>query len=97
MDVPFDGPYFDVSRWDGKHTDGPDSDFYREPEELRRKDGAGPVSRSSDDIIHFGKHKGKRWSEIPTGYLVWMVDNFSGKGSRKIIEKARIEIAIRRS
>jgi hypothetical protein len=30
---------------------------------------------SSDTVAWFGKHKGKDLTEIPTGYLVWMVEN----------------------
>lgn len=30
---------------------------------------------NSETTAWFGKHKGKDLSEIPTGYLVWMVEN----------------------
>lgn len=30
---------------------------------------------SKDTVAWFGKHKGKDLTEIPTGYLVWMVEN----------------------
>ena len=28
-----------------------------------------------EDEIPFGKHKGKKWSEVPDGYLAWVCDN----------------------
>lgn len=31
--------------------------------------------RGSDDTINFGKHRGKKWSEIESGYLKWCVEN----------------------
>lgn len=27
-------------------------------------------------VVKFGKHKGKRWHELPDGYLKWVLDNF---------------------
>ena len=33
----------------------------------------------SDSKAWFGKHKGVELTEIPTGYLRWMVDNFDPK------------------
>ena len=30
----------------------------------------------SETVAWFGKHKGKELSEIPGGYLKWMVENF---------------------
>lgn len=28
----------------------------------------------SDEVFYFGKHKGKKLSEVPGGYLRWMVN-----------------------
>lgn len=30
---------------------------------------------NSETVAWFGKHKGKDLTEIPSGYLVWMVEN----------------------
>lgn len=31
-------------------------------------------ARHQYDTINFGKHKGKRWEEIPDSYLNWMIE-----------------------
>lgn len=33
--------------------------------------------RTDGDVIHFGKHKGKAFPDVPSTYLQWIVDNFS--------------------
>ncbi len=34
---------------------------------------AVPIKPAGLRLIGFGKHKGKRYADIPRGYLVWMV------------------------
>lgn len=34
---------------------------------------------NSETVVWFGKHKGKDLTEIPGGYLRWMVENFDPK------------------
>lgn len=36
-------------------------------------------SSNTETVAWFGKHKGKDLSEIPAGYLRWMVENFDPK------------------
>jgi uncharacterized protein (DUF3820 family) len=43
-----------------------------------------------DPIFPFGRHKGKRVSEIPTAYLMWVLDNTSVTGTLA----TQIELAI---
>lgn len=34
-----------------------------------------PPSGDSTPLVGFGKHREKHWSEVPSGYLQWLVDN----------------------
>jgi hypothetical protein len=47
----------------------------------------------SIEYIDFGKYKGKKFSELPTGYLEWLINNHS---SNEIKNKSRDELLIRR-
>ena len=48
----------------------------------------------SIEYIDFGKYKGKKFSELPTGYLEWLINNHS---SNEIKNKARDELLKRKS
>lgn len=37
----------------------------------------------SKNHITFGKYKGKKWNEIPSDYLLWIINNHSNKKYRK--------------
>ena len=55
-----------------------------EPQELPQKDGYPenmPTERNWDGskVMKFGKHKGSPFSEVPTDYLVWMVERHDPK------------------
>ena len=90
-DCPFDWDgVTTVERWNGTHTDGPESDFERKGNILVRFRGTAP--ESADDVIHFGKHKGTHWSQIPSGYVRWLAENV--KGSAK--KRAKLELENRR-
>lgn len=54
--------------------------------------GKDEIGKDSNDFVDFGRHKGKRWTRIPVGYLFWMV---SSKHSHA--ETARREIERRGS
>lgn len=46
------------------------------------------------EVMQFGKHKGKKLSEVPTDYLLWAVDNFT---QRALVAKFQIELKRRES
>ncbi len=48
----------------------------------------------SIEYIDFGKYKGKKFSELPIGYLEWLINNHS---SNEIKNKARDELLRRKS
>ena len=48
----------------------------------------------SIEYIDFGKYKGKKFSELPIGYLEWLINNHS---SNEIKNKARDELLKRKS
>jgi len=58
--------------------------------ELMRRGGApADVDAGIDDIVGFGKYKGRRWSELPLEYLKWLRDKFdAGHKDFGLIEKA---------
>jgi hypothetical protein len=39
--------------------------------------------------VKFGKHKGKKWTRVPVGYLTWMVNSLDGE--KYDIAKAELE------
>ena len=45
------------------------------------------VFNNSDNKIHFGQHRGKKWSEVPESYLHWIVANYSKRNIRKLAQK----------
>lgn len=54
---------------------------------------ANAVSQQNDDsTINFGKHKGKKWSEIPEDYLKWLKENAKDDQTE---QKAREELTSR--
>ena len=48
----------------------------------------------SIEYIDFGKYKGKKFSELPTGYLEWLINNHS---SNEIKNKSKDELLKRKS
>lgn len=48
---------------------------------------------SQSDTIQFGKHSGKKWSEVPIDYLSWL--STSEKGNPAIKQKAADELKLR--
>jgi hypothetical protein len=46
-----------------------------------------------DEMLYFGKHKGKKYSEIPVDYLRWVLDNcernLSGRQKKNLVEYLR--------
>ena len=92
-------PSHEVDRWDGTHTDGPLSTFIRQvnkrgsfliqtdahaAEESARKSLGG-------EFVMFGKHKGKKWDDVPDGYLRWILGTFEdNKKSRRVRKTARL-------
>jgi len=40
-----------------------------------------------DDIVKFGKHQGKKWSELPIDYLSWLYDNEKNENRKEQIKK----------
>jgi uncharacterized protein (DUF3820 family) len=42
------------------------------------------VDDLGDVVLYFGKHKGKKLSEVPKDYLKWMAENTENKINRKI-------------
>lgn len=48
----------------------------------RRKDGRGGAYPSSGNTMRFGKHKGKRWDEVPVGYWRWWLEQEEAKPER---------------
>ena len=75
-----------VSRWDGKHTDGPACDFERKGGMLVVKPGRKIVRSELGDEVYFGKHRGSTWGELPIGYLIWLANSRKEPKNR---EKAR--------
>lgn len=75
---------FTVDRWKGKHTDGPDCDFYRvqidSGDMMAPKPGV-EIDRSSllRESIPFGKYKGTEWKDVPMWYLVGCYNRLTGK------------------
>ena len=49
---------------------------YAQIELARRKEKSVGLEVGIDGTIGFGKHKGKRWTELPLEYLKWLRDNF---------------------
>lgn len=47
----------------------------------------------NDPLLFFGKHNGKRLSEVPTSYLVWLTKNITEPGSLRM---EGLMVAIRR-
>lgn len=45
---------------------------------------------SDDTIIQFGKHKGKKMSEVPDGYFLYLYDRNKLKGELKEYVENRI-------
>lgn len=37
---------------------------------------------TDDSIMPFGKHGGKKMSEVPDAYLLWLWDNFDDRSRR---------------
>ncbi len=67
----------DVSRWGGRHSTGAPAP-------------GGPGSPSqADPVLHFGKHRGKRLSEIPRDYLAWLADQESAASSKDFLRACR--------
>ena len=54
---------------------------------------APPKIKADNKVITFGKHKGKKWSEVDDGFLTWLISNFENK---EIIEIAEKELAYRK-
>ena len=51
-------------------------------------------SGSPDDLLGFGKHSNKKWSEVSAEYLQWLVDQNSKKyGARAVEELDRRALA----
>jgi hypothetical protein len=49
------------------------------------KVGSMPKAQTGEDfVLYFGKHRGKRASEVPRDYLVWCSKNLQEKMSAKI-------------
>ena len=65
-------------------------DQLRATELANKSQAEGKVDR--DPIFYFGKYKGQKFSQADAGYLRWICDNFTGKGSSKIIKQARQEL-----
>ena len=38
-------------------------------------EGTNPITGDESDVITFGKHKGKKWSEVEEGYIKWVANN----------------------
>ena len=66
-----------VDRWDGKQTDGSDSDFVRADGKLASRLPFN--SHVLDEEIYFGKYRGQCWRDVPYDYLVWCQENLAGK------------------
>jgi len=49
-----------------------------------------------DATMYFGKHKGKKFTDIPTGYLNWMVENFTKNKQKKLVDFAKNELERRK-
>ena len=61
---------------------------------------AKPLAQwSTGETIAFGKHRGKKWSDIPTEYLVWLRDQKvrGGWGSKLVGERVAKELERRKS
>ena len=64
------------------------------PQEASSSDGTQPIS-SRDYIITFGKHSGKKISEIPTDYIQWYLSQ-SDKKEPELTNRFKLEIAGRK-
>ena len=48
---------------------------------------AKPKEKLELKIVGFGKHKGKRWRDVPDDYLEWLVLNHRITGIRDLAKK----------
>lgn len=49
-----------------------------------------------DLLVPFGKHKGKKWGDVPGHYLEWLVDNLAGDPDwERMLNFAKVEITRR--
>ena len=39
------------------------------------------------DKVHFGKHEGKTWGEVPHDYLKWLSDNAKDENTKQMVDK----------
>lgn len=49
-----------------------------------------------DQICHFGKHRGERWSEVPEDYIDWMKSLGASAWEDRIVNAIRVELTRRR-
>ncbi|NOZ43858.1 MAG: DUF3820 family protein [bacterium] len=45
-----------------------------------------------EQIINFGKHKGKKWKDLPQDYLIWIAESPKSFFSRAIREIAKSRV-----
>lgn len=64
-----------ASRQEVRNRDGALS----EPAVMADGEAASAAGSESDPVLTFGKHKGKRLSEAPRDYLLWLSENFEPK------------------
>jgi hypothetical protein len=53
--------------------------------------GSTTPAPESDPVVGFGKHKGKRVSEIPATYRQWLVENFQAQSEQDIVVMAAVK------
>lgn len=51
-----------------------EQDLFKRAHELRGLEGAEQSGKTGETILPFGKYRGKTLSQVPKGYLNWMLD-----------------------
>ena len=46
-----------------------------------------PEQTQDNTIVNFGKHKGKKWSEVDNGFLTWIVEKFDKPEIKKLAQE----------
>lgn len=55
-------------------------------------DRLGFAMAANDNVLHFGKHKGKRLADVPTDYLRWMLGQTFKRG---LLDDVRIVLGLK--